>query len=179
MSARFTSVKARAFLQHVGMMSTHSWIFAPLPVNIPDPHFWARRSNSVLKVICMLWPLLSLAGADPHGHGLPNGHVPGLAEVPIPLHGHNRAMKTAAMTYSCLGPAPGGVGLRAVVLATASPAQLVPRALRAVAAAASILLLPTTPVRAGFGWNNVFWRNHPSFSLFQSSPNSDQVSSAK
>lgn len=43
-------------------------------------------------------------------------------------------------------------------------------------AAASILLFLMTLVRAGFGQKNVFWTK---CSSFQSSPSSDQVSSAK
>lgn len=183
-STRFTSVKARAFLQHVDT-SIHSWVFALLPVNIPDPHFWVRRGNSVLKANRMLGTLLSRAGADWNSYGLSNCHLPGQAGRG--LHPSSRSQQSHQnRKYDFLVPWPcakqgGGTGLSRWLLpalpsvpwalraaaTTAGLLQEQPLILPSAVTTASILLFPMTPVRAGFGQNNVSWRNHPSFSLFQ------------
>lgn len=91
----------------------------------------------------------------------------------------------ALQGMSCwLLPAPAQWFLRAVwsvaVAARLLSHTLVPGACpsscTSAVTAASILLFLMTLVRAGFGQKNVFRRNHPSL---QSSPSSDQVSSAK
>lgn len=176
-------------------------------LSYPSKYLWTSlpgrgEANLFSKPTACLAALLSLEGAAWDGYGLSNGHLPRLAETSIPLRDHKRAIKITITTYYWLGlvPSAGGVAARGMSCwPLPAPAQRVPRAVWSAAAAAgllshtlapgarpssrasagaaaSILLFFMTLVGAGFGQKNVFWRNHPSF---QTSPSSDQVSSAK